>query len=253
VATGVEWRVPDPQRRRDAFPTTRISLILAARGEPGAGARDALSVLCQSYWYPIYAYVRRLGHTQEAAEDLTQGFFACVLEKHYLADFHRERGRFRSYLLSAMNHYIANQRDRERAKKRGGSVTILSLEAEMGTAESRYRLEPVTDLTPNRIFERQWALAVLARVQKRLEEEETGAGRSDRFDRFKPLLTGEDSDVGYRALATELQTTEGAIKVAVHRLRRRFRDLLREEVVHTVESAEDVGDELRHLLTALRA
>ena len=245
--------MPDDQRRRDAFPTTRISLILAARGEPGSGTRDALSVLCQSYWYPIYAYVRRLGHTQEAAEDLTQGFFACVLEKHYLAGFHRERGRFRSYLLSAMNHYIANQRDRERAKKRGGSVTILSLETEMGTAESRYRLEPVTDLTPNRIFERQWALAVLARVQTRLEEEETGAGRSDRFDRLKLLLTGEDSDVGYRALATELQTTEGAIKVAVHRLRRRFRDLLREEISHTVESVEDVGDELRHLLSALGA
>jgi RNA polymerase sigma-70 factor (ECF subfamily) len=244
--------VPDDHIRRAAFPTTRISLIAAARGEPGPLAHDALSALCRSYWYPIYSYVRRLGYTQEAAEDLTQGFFARVLEKRYLDDFERERGRFRSYLLTALKHYLANERDRAAASKRGGSVAMLSLDAALGTAESRYRLEPRTDLTPERIFEQQWALAVLARVEERLQAEETSAGRSSRFDRLKPLLTGDASATGYRALATELETTEGALKVAIHRLRRRFRDLLREEIAQTVASARDVGDELRYLLIALR-
>ena len=244
--------MPDDQVRRAAFPTTRISLIVAARGEPGPLAREALAVLCQSYWYPIYSYVRRLGHTQEAAEDLTQGFFARVLEKHYLDDFERERGRFRSYLLTALKHYLSNERDRQGAKKRGGAVPILSLDTALGTAESRYRSEPRTDATPERIFERQWALAILARVQERLQAEETSGGRSSRFERLKPLLTGDASEVGYRTLAAELETTEGALKVAIHRLRRRFRDLLREEISHTVADAQDVGDELRYLLTALR-
>jgi RNA polymerase sigma-70 factor (ECF subfamily) len=238
--------------RRDAFPTTRISLILAARGESEPVAREALAALCQSYWYPIYAYLRRLGHAQDAAEDLTQGFFARVLEKHYLDDFERQRGRFRSYLLTALKHYVANERDRDHAQKRGGTVAPLSLDTVLASAESRYRLEPSTELTPERIFEQQWALAVLARVQERLAAEEADEGRGKRYDRLKVFLTGEDSDVHYRTLAEELQTTEGAIKVSVHRLRRRFKDLLREEIAHTVAHADDVGDELRHLLTALR-
>jgi RNA polymerase sigma-70 factor (ECF subfamily) len=242
--------VPDTPGRA-AFPTTRISLILAARGEPSSVAREALSTLCHSYWYPIYVYVRRLGYAQEAAEDLTQGFFERLLEKHYLDDFQRDRGRFRSYLLTALKHYIANARDRERAIKRGGAVAVLPLDAVLGTAEGRYRLEPRTDLTPEKLYEQQWALAVLDRVRERLEEEESRAGRSERFGRLKVFLTGDDSDVGYHAVAADLQSTEGAVKVAVHRLRKRFRELLREEIAHTVASADDVGDELRQLLTAI--
>jgi RNA polymerase sigma-70 factor (ECF subfamily) len=244
--------VSDDSPRRDAFPTTRISLILAARGESEPVAREALAALCRSYWYPIYAYLRRLGHTQEAAEDLTQGFFARVLEKHYFDDFERQRGRFRSYLLTALKHYVANERDRDHAQKRGGAVATLSLDTVLAAAETRYRLEPSTELTPERIFEQQWALAVLARVQERLAGEEADGGRRERYDRLKVFLTGEDSDVRYRTLAEEMQTTEGAIKVSIHRLRRRFKDLLREEISHTVAHADDVGDELRHLLTALR-
>jgi len=150
--------MPEDQFRRGAFPTTRISLIMAARGEPGPDAREALSLLCQAYWYPIYAYVRRLGHAQEDAEDLTQGFFTRVLEKHSLRDFDRERGRFRSYLLGALKHFVANARDWDRAVKRGGAVAVLPLDADLGTAEQRYRLEPRTDLTPEKIFERAWAV-----------------------------------------------------------------------------------------------
>ena len=240
-------------RERAAFPTTRISLILAARGQTDSGAREALSTLCQSYWYPIYAYVRRLGYSQDAAEDLTQGFFTRLLEKHYLDDFHRERGRFRSYLLGALKHFVANERDRQRATKRGGSLAMLSLESALETAESRYQQATRTDLTPEKIFEQQWALAVLARVQQQLEAEETRGGRRERFDRLKGLLTGGEAGVSYRELAAELQTTEGALKVAIHRLRKRFRDLLREEISQTVASPGDVGDELRYLLTAISA
>ena len=244
--------MPEDQFRRGAFPTTRISLIMAARGETGPDAREALSLLCQAYWYPIYAYVRRLGHAQEDAEDLTQGFFTRVLEKHSLRDFDRERGRFRSYLLGALKHFVANARDWDRAVKRGGAVAVLPLDADLGTAEQRYRLEPRTDLTPEKIFERAWAMAVLARVEEQLRAEDTRDGKGDRFDRLKVFLTGDASEVGYRALASELGTTEGALKVAIHRLRRRFRDLLREEISHTVADGTEVGDELRHLLTALR-
>jgi len=241
--------VPDEPARRAGFPTTRIELIAAARGESGPHAREALSLFCQAYWFPIYAYLRRVGHPRESAEDLTQGFFTRLLEKRFLDDFRSERGRFRSYLLSALKHYVANEHDRERAKKRGGSIDILPLETAM--AEQRYRLEPQDDLTPDRLFERQWALAVLAQVEKRLADEEASAGRTERFRRLKGFLLDTDRDVGYQTLAAELSTTEGALKVAVHRLRRRFRDLLREEIAQTVDRPSEVGDELRSLLMAL--
>lgn len=243
--------VPENQPRRGVFPTTRIELIRAASDPSGPRAREALSSVCQAYWYPIYAYLRRVGHSHEAAEDLTQGFFARLLEKRYLDGFESERGRFRSYLLTALKHFVSHERDRERAQKRGGAVDILPLEATLGSAERRYRLEPHDDLTPDRLFERQWALAVLSQVERHLEEEELAGGRGDRFSRLKVFLVGGERDVRYEALAAELSTSEGALKVAVHRLRRRFRELLREEVARTVGSTDEVGDELRSLLTAL--
>jgi RNA polymerase sigma factor (sigma-70 family) len=242
--------MPASQPRRAAFPTTRITLIQAARGESGPNAHEALSMLCAAYWYPIYAYVRRLGHSHDEAEDLTQGFFTRVLEKRYLRDFDRERGRFRSFLLGALKHFIANERDAARALKRGGGRAPLPLD-EIVQADQRYSAEARNDLTPDRIFERQWALTVLTRVQDLLGEEAIRQGKEVQFDRLKGLLVGEDTGVSYRALAEELSTTEGALKVAIHRLRQRFRELLREEIAHTVADPRDVGGELRDLIAAL--
>ena len=239
------------QPRRAAFPTTRITLIEAARADAGPHAHEALSILCKAYWYPIYAYVRRLGHACDEAEDLTQGFFARVLERHYLHDFDHGRGRFRSFLLAALKHFIANERDAARALKRGGGRLPLPLD-ELLDADRRYSLEPRNDLTPERIFTRQWALTVLARVQDHLRDEASRQGRDVQFERLKGLIVGDDPGVGYRTLAQELNTTEGALKVAVHRLRRRFRELLRAEIAQTVADPREVGDELRDLFAAIR-
>jgi len=244
--------VSEDQRRRASFPTTRITLIHAARSGSGTQAQEALAALCRAYWYPIYAYVRRLGYPADEAEDLTQGFFTRVLEKHYLRDFQRERGRFRSFLLVSLKHFVANERDWAQAQKRGGAQTVLPLDDVLQDAERRYSLEPRDSVTPERIFERQWALAVLTRVQDLMVQEAAAAGTHAQFERLKGLLVGED-DIGYRALAAELDTTEGALKVAVHRLRQRFKERLREEIAETVASPDEVGDELRYLLAALRA
>jgi RNA polymerase sigma-70 factor (ECF subfamily) len=226
-------------------------LIRAAR-ESGPHARDALSILCRAYWYPIYAYVRRLGYAHDDAQDLTQGFFTQVLEKHYLRDFDRERGRFRSFLLTALKHFIANERDWAHREKRGGQRVPVPLDDVLRAAEGRYSLEPSSGVTPDRLFERQWALAVLARVQDHLREEASQRGKAAQFERLKGLLVGEDEEVGYRALALELDTTEGALKVTIHRLRQRFREILREEIARTVADPTEVGDELRYLLAAIR-
>jgi RNA polymerase sigma-70 factor (ECF subfamily) len=244
--------VPADPHRRAAFPTTRFTLIRAARDGTGIVAHEALSSLCHAYWYPIYAYVRRLGHSPEEAEDLTQGFFTRVLEKHYLRDFDRDRGRFRTFLLTALKHFIANERDAAHALKRGGGRTPLSLDDVLANAEQRYSLEPRTDSTPDRIFERQWALAVLARVQDLLQAEAGRDGKTVQFERLKGLMVGEEIEVSYRTLAVELDTTEGALKVAVHRWRQRFREILREEISRTVADPRDVGSELRDLMAAIR-
>jgi RNA polymerase sigma-70 factor (ECF subfamily) len=237
---------------RAAFPTTRITLIEAARGEPTVQAREALALLCAAYWYPIYAYIRRRGYPQEDAEDLTQGFFARVLEKAYLRDFHRERGRFRSFLLGALTHFIANERDWARAAKRGGASIAVPLDAVLRTAEARYGLEPRDDLSPEKLFERQWALALLDRVHERLQSDADARGKREQFERLKSYLIGDDRDQGYRAAARDLNTSEGAVKVAVHRLRARFRELLRDEIAQTVDDPADIGSELRDLMAAIR-
>jgi RNA polymerase sigma-70 factor (ECF subfamily) len=248
----IAGHVPDIPRRA-SFPTTRISLIHAARSGSDPHAREAFSALCRAYWYPIYACVRRFGFSADEAEDLTQGFFTRVLQKNYLNDFERGRGRFRSFLLGALKHFIANERDAARALKRGGLTQALPLDDVLRDAERRYSLEPRDNLTPERIFERQWALAVLSRVFERLQAEAVESGKGAQFDHLKGLLVGEDTAIGYRALAAELDTTEGALKVAVHRLRQRFKERLREEIAHTVANPDDVGDELRYLMAALRS
>lgn len=251
ICAAIITRMPAEPPRRAAFPTTRITLIRAIQGGHDADAYQALSTLCSAYWYPVYAYVRRLGHSHEEAEDLTQGFFTRVLDKRSLRGFDRERGRFRSFLLGALKHFIANERDAARAQKRGGGRAHIPLD-EVLHAGDRYSLEPHSDLSPDRIFERQWALTVLSRVQSAMREEAIRQAKDAQFERLKGLLVGEGSDAGYRALAAELNTTEGALKTAVHRLRQRFREMLREEIAHTVADPAQVGGELRELMAAIR-
>jgi RNA polymerase sigma factor (sigma-70 family) len=231
------------------FATTRWSLVLAAgqRGSPQSS--DALATLCVNYWYPLYAYVRRLGHDADEAQDFTQAYFARLLEKNDLAAADPGRGRFRAFLLTSLKHFLANEWDRARAEKRGGGRSVLSID--FGTAEERYRAEPSHDLTPEKIFERRWALVLLENVLARLHDESAQAGKADSFDRLKGFLTGEQAAVTYGKLAVELNTSEGAVKVAIHRLRRRYRELLRAEIEETVADSDEIDQEIRDLFSAL--
>ncbi len=230
------------------FATTHWSLVLAARDRAEPGARDALASLCALYWYPLYAYVRRRGHGPDDSHDLTQEFFGRLLEKDFLANVDRGKGKFRSFLLAACTHFLANERDRVRAKKRGGGRAIVSLDAT--DAEGRYRTEPADDLTPEKLFERRWALALLQQVMGRLRAEFEAKGKDRLFDRLRGFLVG-DKGGGYRRAADELGLSEGAVKVAVHRLRQRYRELLHEEIGRTVTAPEEVEEEIRALFTAL--
>ncbi len=235
---------------RGRFPSTHWSIVLAARRRGATEpARAALAALCEAYWYPLYAYVRRRGHDSEEARDLTQAFLTRLLERGFLPGARPERGKFRSYLLGALKHFLANEWDREHARKRGGEQSILPLDFASG--ESRYRLEPADARTPETIYERRWALAVLEAVLGRLAREYESAGKSDTFGQLRPFLTGEGERGSYSRLAEETSMTQGALKVAVHRLRRRYRELLRAEIAQTVETPAQIEAELRHLLAAL--
>ena len=233
------------------FATTRWSLVRAAGCGDAPDANAALAALCQTYWYPLYAYVRRSGHPADEARDLTQEFFARLLEKHYLRAADPERGRFRSFLLTAFRRFLSKERHRARAQKRGCGRRMIPLDFEQG--ETRYNREPVTDVTAEAIYERRWALTLIDHVMARLRDDRERAGKRDDFDRLKAYLTGEDAAPSYRQVAAELETTEAAVKVAVHRLRRRFRELVLAEIAQTVTAPEDVEDELRHLFEAIRS
>jgi RNA polymerase sigma-70 factor (ECF subfamily) len=228
------------------FSTTQWSLILAAADTKSPDAEQALAMLCGQYWRPIYFYVRRRGADHDRARDLTQGFFAMLLEKNYLKQADRERGRFRTFLLTSAQHYLANEWDRSQALKRGGGIPHISLETE--DEEHIYRLEPVDNMTPENIFDRRWARTLLRLSFARLQAEMTGPTRMRRFQILAPCISGEET-AGYRRLAHELEMSESGVKVAVHRLRRRFRDILRTEVARTVGNPEQVDDELRHLMS----
>jgi RNA polymerase sigma-70 factor (ECF subfamily) len=234
----------------DSFATTHWSLVLAAgrRGSPHAEA--ALAKLCQDYWFPLYAYVRRVGHSSHDAQDLTQEFFARLLEQDFLGSADRERGKFRWFLLAAMKHFLANQRRRARAKKRGGGRCTISLDFTAG--EHQYGSEPADCLTAERLYDRQWALALLDQALRRLQEEYAARGKSQVFDELKDCLTGDSEARPYAELAASLGVSEAAVKMAVHRLRRRYGELLKEAVTHTVADPEDIDGELRELLAALR-
>ena len=229
------------------FAQTRWSMVLAAGGE-GAQAGEALERLCATYWYPLYAFVRRQGKSAHDAQDLTQGFFARLLEKKDLAAVDRAKGKFRSFLLAAIQHYLANEWDRAHTQKRGGGVTLLSIDD--AEAERRYHEEPAEQITAEQLFDRRWALTLLDQVLKRLGDEMQREGKAAQFDALKFCLTGE-CGAAYEEIARRLGTTEGALKVAVHRLRDRYRALLRAEIAETVGSEAEVDEELRQLFSAL--
>lgn len=233
------------------FASTHWSVVLAAGRESSQGAREALTRLCQAYWYPLYAYIRRQGRGPHDAEDLTQEFFARFLEKKFLADVHRERGRFRSFLLAALKHFLANEGDRARAHKRGGRCKFISLDER--AAERRYALEPREDLSADKIYERRWALTLLDQVLSRLKGEFADAGKAEQFERLKIFLSVGRSAAPYSAVAAQLRTTEEAVKVAVHRLRKRYRELLREEIAQTVAGRDEIEEEIRHIIAVLSA
>lgn len=237
----------EPQRKERLFATTQWSLVLAAADDDRTGSREALSELCERYWYPIYAQVRFRQRDAEKARDLTQGFFAHILERNSLKIANRERGRFRAFLKTTLKHYLANEQRHDAAQKRGGPLLSLDFDA----AEKSYRLEPGHTTTPEVLFERHWARAVVSSVLDSLRAEHADRPGQERFHALEPLLIDRPGRVSYRQLAKRLGTSEAAVKVAVHRLRKRFGVLLREEVARTVKDAGDVDDEIRFLLGVL--
>ena len=232
---------------RPDFPTTRWTLVVAAADRQGHEAQSALVSLCEAYWYPVYAYIRRRGHAADQAHDLAQEFFVRVLEGRYLDRANPEKGRFRAFMLTSLKFFLADEGDRSRAQKRGGG-SVLPLELPSG--EERYVREPAHHETPERIFERRWAISALDRVIERLRDEFAQQGRIDHFDRLKVFLLDRD-DTPYATLARDMGTSEGALKVAIHRLRKRYRELFRQEIAETVSDPADVESELRYLASAL--
>ena len=232
-----------------SFPTTRWSMILAARDGSTTEARAALEELCRDYWPPIYAFVRHIGHDPDEALDLTQGYFERLLEKDFLRSVDPRAGRFRSFVLVSVKHHISHERERSRAQKRGGRAIQLSLDAD--EAERRYRAQAVDYETPERTFERRWAITVLDRAMERVRDGYASRGKLDEFDELKPMLTGTPEPGHYHDLAVRLAVTDSAIKVAVHRLRRRFGEALRHEVEELVASPDEVENEMREILAAL--
>lgn len=232
-----------------SFATTHWSVVLAAGAGDDTAAREALAALCRSYWYPLYAYARRRGHPPQDAEDLIQSFFVRFLEHNWVARADQQRGRFRTFLLTALDRFLANEWDKVRAIKRGGHLRQVALE--MDDAESRFSREPADPCTPEQQFERQWALTVLDRALAGLREEYAGRGQAATFDALKPTLLGSREAQPYASLAEALGVAQGSVKVMVSRLRERYRQRLLEEITHTVASPDEVDSELRHLFRVL--
>lgn len=232
-----------------AFVTTHWSVVVAAGRNDTERARDALARLCQTYWHPLYAYVRRVGNSPHDAQDLTQEFFARLLERRSLAGADPERGRFRSFLLTAMNHFLVNEWQKARAQKRGGGAHVLSLD--LAAAEERFDLEPTDNSSPDKVFEKQWALTLLNNVLMQLEGEFRREGKGDLFAALKQTLTGTRESQPYSELAAKSGMNENAIKVAVHRLRKRYRELIRAEIAGTLARTQDIEEEMQHLFDVL--
>ena len=242
--------VPSTQNGGVAFTTTHWSVVLEAQG-PTPAAQVALETLCRTYWRPIYGFVRRQGTDAEEAKDLTQGFFALLLERRDLDTVRKEKGRLRSYLLTSLKHFLTNERNRAMAIKRGEGQRLISLD--QLHQDERAGFEPADTSTADQIYERRWAMTVLNEVLARLEEEHRAAGKMQLFDRLQKSLTNDPDRSSQVEIAHELGMTENAVYQAFHRFRQRYRELLREEVAHTVAVAVDIEDELRHLIAVLRA
>jgi len=230
--------------RRHFFATTRWTMVRAA----GASADEALEVLCTAYWFPLYAYVRRSGFSKEDAEDLTQAFLAKLLERRDFAELKQENGRFRAFLLAALKNFLSNERDRTGRLKRGGNITHLSLNWQ--SADAQFQIADERQIAPDAAYDREWAVALLERVLVRLGEESADGGNAERFDHLKSYLTSAKGVIPYAMAAAALSMDEGAVRVAVHRMRKRYRELLKEEIAHTLLDSAMVEEELMVLLGA---
>jgi len=231
------------------FATTHWSVILAAGDSASAQHEPALSTLCQTYWFPLYAYLRRRGYDTHEAEDYTQGFFVGILERKGLKRADPKYGKFRSFLLASLKNFMADEWDRSQAQKRGGDKKVFSLDFD--AAASRYDREPAHHMSPEKLFEKSWALTVLTRAMERLKAESTASNKQQLFGHLKVYLAAERDADSYRDVATKLDMSEGAVKVAVHRLRRRYRELVRDEIAQTVTTEAQVDEEIQDLFAAL--
>ena len=231
------------------FATTHWSVVLAAGRGDGTRSQEALDKLCQTYWYPLYAFVRRQGYGPEDAQDLTQGFFAHLLEHHALAKADQTKGKFRTFLLASLRHFLANERDRARTQKRGGGSVLIALDP--AVAESRFGLEAALEASADKLFERNWALALMEGGLERLRAEQAAAGKRKQFEQLRDSLMADPDAPAYAALAAQLGASEPSVRITVHRLRRRYRELLREAIAQTVSSPEEVEEEIRNLFAAL--
>ncbi len=234
---------------RAQFLTTHWSVVLSAAGPNSPRAAEALEKLCRTYWYPLYACIRRQGFGPSDAEDLTQSFFARLLQERFVASADPEKGRFRSFLLTRLKHFLGDEWDRLKAQKRGGGKRVIPLES--GTAETRYQLEPADPCSPDKLFEYRWAVTLLERVFDRLRQEYEKDNQAPLFEEIKGALVQARAAVPYAEASTRLGFSEGALRVAVHRLRQRYRKLLRAEIAETVSGPEEVEEELRYLLRVL--
>ena len=231
------------------FQTTSWSLVAAAAGRPTTQARAALATLCKTYWHPVYSFVRRSGYQPDQAQDLTQGFFMVLLEKNYVGDADRQRGRFRSFLLTSVKHFLANERDRAQALKRGGGQLLVPVD--WIEAEGWYAPTAIELSTPESLFERRWALSLLAQVMVRLREEFAQSGKAEQFETMSAFLNCDPEGAPYEPVAAELGMSAGALRVAVHRMRRAYRKILRAEIAETVSTPEEIDEEIRFLLATL--
>ena len=253
VEVGSVGEVDDPEMGLGAavFATTRWSMVLAAGHSSVLGAQEALEKLCRAYWYPLYVYVRRQGQSPHDAQDLTQEFFARLLEKKHLRLADPDRGKFRAFLLKSLKHFLVNEWEKARTQKRGGGQCFIHLDLDI--AESRYAAEPVRALGLDQVYEKRWAVTLIEAVLARLRQSYAAADRLPVFEALKPFIWGEQTKLTYAEVAPQLELTEGAVKVAVHRLRGRYRELLRAEIAETVATPGEVDEELQHLIAVLSA
>jgi RNA polymerase sigma-70 factor (ECF subfamily) len=245
VSTGAS-QSSESVRPREYFATTQWTVVFKAGSADSTNASLALEKICKVYWYPLYAHIRRRGYAPEDAKDLTQGFFERLLKQNSFAHADPQRGKFRSFILGALNHFLADQCARARAGKRGGGKPLLSLD--LAAAEQRFDLEPADERSPDKLFDRQWATALLEEVLGRLAAEYRTDGKETLFTTLKATLAGSRESHPYAQLAVQLEMNEGAVRTAVHRLRKRYRELLRNEIAGTVHADADVNDEIRYLL-----